>query len=147
MNLDTYVTGAVQTKAYRLLRDRVYGVLLQYDLTPTHWAMLGMALEARDGVRQVDVAKQLHVKAPMVTMLVRTLLEKDLVQSVTNQFDARAKLLAITPTGRKFIKAVETDMSAMLGQLLIGLTEADMQTYHKVLTTIINNDKRLDQAV
>lgn len=143
MNLPTYITGTVQTKAYRLLREHVYSVLTQYDLTPTHWSMLGIILHARDGVRQVEIAHQLHVKAPLVTNMVQQLQKQGMVQSVQNQFDARAKLLAVTPAGKKFIKTVETELNKTLNQLLSGLTEKDLITYHKVLTTIVANDSVL----
>lgn len=140
MNLPTYITSAVQSQAYRLLRERVYDVLTQYELTPTNWSMLGVILETRDGVRQVDIAKALHVKAPLITAMAKTLEDRNIVQIVQNQFDARAKLLAITPSGRKFMKQVEADLNKSLAQLFTGLTENDLITYHKVLTTIVANN-------
>lgn len=143
MNLPTYITGTVQSQAYRLLREHVYGILAQYDLTPTYWAMLGIILEARDGVRQVEIANTMHVKAPLITAMTHQMQNRDIVQSVQNQFDARAKLLAITPNGRKFMKTVENELNQELAKLLVGLTEADLIAYHKVLTTIIANDAAL----
>jgi DNA-binding MarR family transcriptional regulator len=143
MFLPTYVTSNIQTKAYRLLREHVYGVLTQHELTPSHWSMLGIIHQGRDGVRQVEVAEAMHVKAPLVTALARFLQERGLIQSVQNQFDARAKLLALTPAGKKFIKTVEADLYIELEKLLSGLTEEDMKTYNKVLTTIIANDSDL----
>jgi MarR family transcriptional regulator for hemolysin len=140
MNLPTYITGTMQTQAYRLLREHVYAVLAQYELTPTYWSMLGIILEARDGVRQVEIAKAMNVKAPLITAMAKQMEERNILQSVQNQFDARAKLLAITPEGRKLMKQVETELYHALGKLLTGLTEADLITYHKVLTTIVAND-------
>ncbi len=143
MNLPTYVTGTVQMKAHRLLREHTYNVLNEYDLTPTYWSMLGIIAEARDGVRQADIAYTLHVKAPLITTMARQLQERDIVQSVQNQFDARAKLLAITPSGKKFVKTVEASLYQMLYKLLAGLTEHDLEAYYKVLQTIISNDASL----
>ncbi len=139
MNLPTYITGTVQTKAYRLLRERVYEVLEQYELTPTYWSMLGIITQARDGVRQAEIARQLHVKAPLVTTMAQDLQKRGIIQSVQNQFDARAKLLAMTPEGKKYLKTVEATLSTTLKRLLYGLTEKELTTYHKVLTTIITN--------
>ena len=143
MSLPTYLTGTVQTQAYRVLREHVYAVLNNYDLTPTYWSMLGVIHEARDGIRQVEIARLLHVKAPLITAMAKQLETRELVQSVQNQFDARAKLLALTPQGRKFMKQIEHELNERLGTLLQGLTEQDMQTYHHVLTTIIANDETL----
>jgi len=142
MNLHTYIAGTIQTKAYRLLRQEVVEVLSGYELTPTYWSMLGIIMESKDGIRQTDVAKHLQVKPPLVTMMTRELQTRGLIVSVTNQFDARAKLLTTTPAGKKFVKTVEANLSKMLNNLLSGLTEADMVTYQKVLTTIIANAEK-----
>lgn len=139
MNLPTYVAGNVQAKAYRVLREHVYGVLTKYDLTPTYWSMLGIIIEARDGVRQAEIARLLHVKAPLVTNMAKELESLGLIKSVQNQFDARAKLLAVTPEGKKFAKTVEATLNHTLKKLLNGVTEQELKTYHKVLTTIIAN--------
>jgi DNA-binding MarR family transcriptional regulator len=143
MNLPSYITGTTQAKAYRLLRERVYGVLEQYELTPTYWSMLGIIRQARDGVRQVEIADNLHVKAPLITVMSQDLQRRNLIHSVQNQFDARAKLLAITPSGKKFMRTVETDLNVVLEQLLYGLTREDMAIYNRVLETIIANDKTM----
>ena len=139
MNLHTYISGTIQTRAYRLLREQVIGVLSEYQLTPTYWSMLGIIFNSRDGIRQTDVASALHVKPPLVTMMTKELQSRELITSVTNQFDARAKLLTTTPAGKKYIKTVEAHLSKVLEGLLVGLTEAEMLTYQKVLTTIIAN--------
>ncbi len=139
MKLHTYINGTIQSRSVRLLRQRVIAVLSTYDLTPTYWSMLGIIFEARDGIRQTDVANALQVKPPLVTMMTRELQGRDLIKVVPNQFDARAKLLTTTPAGKKFVKGVESTLSKMLEGLLEGLTESDMLTYQKVLTTIIAN--------
>lgn len=141
MNLQTYTTGTIQTRAYRVLRQHVVDVLAQYELTPTYWSMLGIIYESRDGIRQIDVADAMQVKPPLVTMMTRELLAKGLVASVVNQFDARAKLLTTTPAGKKQVKTVEAALSKMLDKLLFGVNDSDMKTYNKVLTTIIANGK------
>lgn len=141
MNLPTYITGNVHTRAHRLLRERVCDVLAQYELTPTYWSMLGAVIQCQDGIRQVEIARMLHVKAPLITAMSQQLETKGLIQSVRNQFDARAKLLAITPEGKKFAKSVDAALTLELQMLLKGLTDSELRTYNKVLTTIIANDE------
>ncbi len=145
MNLPTYITGSVQSQAYRLLREHVYAVLAKYDLTPTYWSMLGIIMEARDGVRQVEIANAMRVKAPLITAMSKQMQDRGIIQSVQNQFDARAKLLAITPSGRKYIKMIDIELNDALKKLLVGLNENDLTTYHKVLTTIISNNAKLEK--
>jgi DNA-binding MarR family transcriptional regulator len=140
MKLPTYIIGTTQTRAYAILRENVYDVLNKYNITPTHWSMLGIILEAKDGVRQAEVAKKMNVKPPLITVLVRQLVKRGILQTVPNQFDARAKLLSVTVDGKKFIKTVESELHKKLDKLLTGLTEKDLMIYHKVLNTIIVND-------
>jgi MarR family transcriptional regulator for hemolysin len=146
MNLPTYITGTAQTRAYALLRENVVGVLRQYDVTPTHWSMIGIILEARDGVRQSEIARAMNVKPPLITVMVRELENRGILQSVKNQFDSRAKLISVTPKGKKIVKAVEAALRKDLSRLLIGLTENDLLTYHKVLTTIITNGSHIKKT-
>jgi DNA-binding MarR family transcriptional regulator len=140
MNLPTYITGTIQTRAYVILRENVFYVLNSHNVTTTQWSMLGITLEAKDGIRQADVAKKMNVKPPLITVLVRQLEERKLLQTAPNQFDARAKLLSVTSDGKKFIKTTELELHKVIDKLLIGLTEKDLITYHKVLNTIIAND-------
>jgi MarR family transcriptional regulator for hemolysin len=139
MNQPTYIIGSVQTRAYALLRENVYAVLSKYDLTPTYWSMLGIILEARDGIRQAEVARMMNVKAPLITLMAREMQNRELLQSVHNQFDARAKLLSVTAQGKKFIKSTDIELQKQLTYLLNGLTESDLIAYQKVLTTIVTN--------
>ena len=140
MSSPSYNIGIVQSLAFRILREHVYEALSQYELTPTYWSMLGIIADARDGVRQVEIAEALRVKAPLITVMVRELEERKLIKVVPNQFDARAKLIALTQAGKKYMKTVETTLQTELSQLLDGVTEADMHTYKKVLSAIVAND-------
>ena len=140
MDLSNDIAGIVPTKASRLLREHIHAVLSQYELTPMEWSMLGVLAEARNGVQHAYVAEQLHVKAPFVTALAQPLLTRDLIRSVPSQFDARGKLLALTPAGKKLRKTVQTALNRRLKQLLAGVSDHDIASYHKVLVTIIGND-------
>jgi MarR family transcriptional regulator for hemolysin len=143
MNQPTYIIGSVQTRAYALLRENVYSVLEKYDITPTYWSMLGIIMEARDGIRQAEVARLMNVKAPLITLMAREMQNRGYVQSVHNQFDARAKLLSVTAQGKKFIKSTDIELQKQLSYLLTGLTENDLIIYQKVLTTIVSNAEKL----
>jgi DNA-binding MarR family transcriptional regulator len=133
MNLPTYLTGIVQTQAYAMLRENVYIVLRKYEITPTHWGMLGIIIDAKDGIRQAEVARTMGVKPPLITVMVRELDKRGIVATVPNQFDARAKLLSVTPAGKKFVKTIELELRKQLDLLLTGLNEDDLIAYYKVL--------------
>src|SRR5882757_11015334 len=133
MELQTYLTGMVFTKAYRVIRTHVAVCLEQYNLTPTSWSLLGTVLQARDGILLADVAKALGVKAPLVTRLAQALMERQLVERVPHLTDKRAKLLVVTSQGERFIAKVDAQLRMELGYLLRGVSEADLAAYKRVL--------------
>ncbi|HVW23093.1 MAG TPA: MarR family transcriptional regulator [Candidatus Saccharimonadales bacterium] len=131
----------LQTQVDRLIRERSAEAVREYGLTLSQWGLLGLLAEARDGRRHTDIAEVLCVKPPLVTAMSKQLLKRGLIQSVTNQFDARAKLLALTSDGRKFIIQVETTLGRHLNELFNGLTKQELADYQKVLRTIIANGR------
>lgn len=140
MNIPSYRSSILLTRAYRVLRSRVYLCLEEYDLNPTQWSLIGTVYEAKDGVRLSQVADSLGVKAPLVTLLVDKLVERDILKRIPNQVDARAKLLVITPNGKSLFKTVESALNKALMPLLGDLSEQDLLTYQKVLEVIIKNE-------
>jgi DNA-binding MarR family transcriptional regulator len=143
MNLPSYLSGAIFTKAYRVLRNHVIICLARYELTPTTWSLLGIVVTAQDGIRLKEVASKLGVKAPLVTMMAHGLIERELITRIPHPIDKRAKLLVMTQKGKRFVKAVENELSTELSYLLRGLTEDDLDTYKRVLDTIISNGSEL----
>ena len=141
MNLPSYVSGTIYVKANRTLRMRITACLQRHDLTPTTWSLLGIVLSSPDGVRLNKVASLLNVKAPLVTMLAHGLIRQGLINRIPHHLDKRAKLLVMTPKGKNYMKTVEAEMNQELAQLLKGVTQHDLDSYKKVLDTIIQNGK------
>ncbi|MDL2341569.1 MAG: MarR family transcriptional regulator [Patescibacteria group bacterium] len=139
MNIPTYLSGALFMKAYRLLRSNVTGCLSNYDINPTSWVLMGIIRETKDGVRLVEVANTMNVKAPLVTTLVQDLIAKDLIELLPHHTDKRVKLLMLTSTGKVFMKKVESALEKSLSGILAGTTPADLAGFEAVLEAIINN--------
>lgn len=139
MTQPTYSSGLLFTTAHKAVRSRIYTVLEQYDLNPTYWAILGATLQAPEGLRLATVARQMSVKAPLVTMLAGDLIEQGLITRVPHHTDGRAKLLVITPKGKKMAQQIETELNTEIGTLLKGLSISEIQTFQKALETIITN--------
>lgn len=139
MNIPSYLSGAIFMKAYRLLRMNVTSCLSQFGINPTSWVLLGIIRETKDGVRLVEVANTMNVKAPLVTTLVQDLIAKDLIELLPHRTDKRVKLLMLTPTGKVFMKKVEVAMEKSLSGILAGVTPADLTGFEAVLEAIIAN--------
>jgi DNA-binding MarR family transcriptional regulator len=57
-----------------------------------------------------------------------------------NKADSRSKLLVIMPEGEALIQKIETDIEKSFSELFANLTTEEIDTYFKVLETIISND-------
>jgi hypothetical protein len=52
----SYDYSILLTKAYRILRSKVCDVLVEYDLIPTHWSLIGVVYNAKTGITLSDAA-------------------------------------------------------------------------------------------
>lgn len=139
MNIPSYLSGALFMKAYRLLRANVTECLQVYGINATSWVLLGIIRETKDGIRLIEVANMMNVKAPLVTTLVQDLIAKDLIELLPHHTDKRVKLLMLTSSGKLFMKKVELAMEKSLGGILTGATATDLEGFETVLEAIITN--------
>lgn len=146
MHIPTYLTGVIFAKSYKALREAVTRGLSKHGLSPTAWTFLGAVAHSPNGIRLVELAERLGVKAPFVTALAHDLVERGLVERAQHQFDKRAKLLVLTRKGKQFVTDVESDVEVELGALLVGLSAEDLKTYQRVLETIVSNSDRQSAA-
>lgn len=139
MTQPTSTSGLLFTRAHKAVRARIYALLEQYELNPSYWSILGITAGAPEGVRLASVAKQMDVKAPLVTVLAGDLIDRGLIQRIPHHTDRRAKLLVITPKGRKLATEVEAKLATEISGLMRGLSAAEVAGFQKVLETIISN--------
>lgn len=143
MTQATYTSGLLFTRAHKAVRARIYSLLEKYDLNPTGWSILGITTQSPDGVRLASVAKQIDVKAPLVTMIATELIEKQLITRVQHHTDGRAKLLVATAKGRKLAAQIETELSSAIAQLMEGASAKDIASFQKTLQIIIANADKM----
>lgn len=139
MSVPTYLSGAIFMKAQKALRHTVTTTLRRHELTTTSWTMIGLIASSKNGIRLVEIAESLLVKAPLITNIAHEFISRGLISRVQHHEDARAKLLHITPKGVEFVYSVNQEVERELGKLLVNLTENDLETYKRVLETIIAN--------
>jgi MarR family transcriptional regulator for hemolysin len=142
MNLATYMSGVLFTKAHKIVRIKSYEVLRKYDLNPTYWSILSVTTQSPEGIRLANVASMLGVKAPVITTESSALIERNLIRRIPHHSDHRAKLLVITQKGKKLTQIIENELNHEVGGLLDGLTTEEMMAFQKTLQTIINNSKK-----
>lgn len=72
---------------------------------------------------QAEVARRLMVTAPVVTRLAAALADAGLVKRREDPKDRRTVLLALTPIGRRRVRAMRSDLLAAAHELLEPLPE------------------------
>jgi len=143
MTQPTYTSGLLFTRAHKAVRSRICELLEAHGLTPSYWFILGITTGSPDGIRLTSVAKQMDVKAPLVTMLSNDLIAKGLISRVPHQTDGRAKLLKATPAGRKLAGNVENELTIEIARLMYGVSAPDVAAFQGTLKTIISNARSM----
>ena len=135
ITLTTTSAGTLQSRANRTVRSFMGRSLRPHHVSSTGWALLGVVAKTQ-GARPSKIADELGVKRPMVTQLVREFENRDLVKSISDPIDTRAKQIVLTPHGHKFVEMLElklrNDLSGFLGDVPIE----ELNTYFRVLRKI-----------
>lgn len=137
--IKTYTIGLHQAKAYRILKQTTAAALEKYHLSPLDWALMGLLLENKAGIRPSELAETLGVEAPFVTVLVDQLKQKKLVMRQKDPNDRRARLIVLSAAGRRKVEVIERDLRQSTKHLLQGLSPSEVLTYVKTLKTIVAN--------
>ncbi len=142
----TYTSGLLFTRAHKLVRERIYRILEEYELTPSYWSVLSIAILASEGVRLATVAREMDVKAPLVTMLANDLIQAGLILRVPHHTDKRAKLLVVTPKGKKLALEIEKKLSDEIGLIMAGVSLEDILAFRRTLSVMTTNAEKANAA-
>lgn len=125
------------------LQRAVKQQLDKLDITHTQFIILATTYRLSSQnkvVNQIDIAKQSQTDKMMVSKILRTLQEKQLILRVENSIDTRAKNINITPKGIEvfqqaflLVKDVEKQFFAALGDQKLRFAEQ--------LKTVLDNNK------
>lgn len=137
--VSSYRTAALQVITYKKLQNRINAVLKQYGLNMTQWIILGRLRENKTGLRTTDLARFINVEVPLITMVSQPLLGRGLLDSSKAAHDKRAKLLKLTDRANELMDTVESGMQNQLKDLMKGVSRQEMNTYFKVLQTMVQS--------
>lgn len=80
-----------------------------------------------------ELAEELQLTPPSVTMLARRLVETGLLRRAPHPDDSRVALLALTERGRTMYEQVSQEQVARMARLLQGLTPEEQQQFLSLL--------------
>lgn len=105
------------------------------DLTKQQFMVLA-ALEHNEGVSQTALVEITGIDRSTLAEMVRRMLEKGLVSRERTEEDARANAVAITPSGRKALRAARNAADRAEKALLDALPQGDRARFVKSLVQI-----------
>jgi len=136
-----YNTAVIQTIAHRLLRDFVNSLVSEYGISVAAWTILDLLLDKKV-LNFNEMAVILGVDAPFITELTNELIDKRLIEVTRSEEDKRVKEASLTIDGLRLGKKMSTRITRKLFMFLEGCTQAELETYFKVLQTIIVNARK-----
>lgn len=140
--LTTYETGIIQAKAYRALRITMTTALKKYNLSMSEWSLLGTIYEKRN-VKYSELADLLEVKAPLITKIMESLLDKGLVESEQDKDDKRSKFLVPTKKAYDLVPVIEKDVKIKVNSLIPSISHDELLVYMKMLHAIADSLKTI----
>ncbi len=138
-NPTVYGSAALQLIVHKKLQSKIKVILEDYGLNLTQWLIISRLYDKQSGQRTTDLAHFMHVEVPLVTMMSRPLRKRGLITSDINKPDKREKLLKATTQAREMIEAVEKRLEKQLAGMAKDISRPDMQTYFRVLQTMMVN--------
>lgn len=92
----------------------------------------------KDGLRQIDLAKQLDLSPPTVNKMLKGLIDVNLVTRSRLDDDARSTRIFLTDQGVAMREEVETQWHELEETCLSGLTEAERLILFELLNKLRN---------
>ncbi len=125
-------------RAHHLTRRAFDEELRTLQIDTRHFEVLS-ALAACEALNRTQIANCLDLERSAIPGLVRHLERLGFIQPRPDPFDVRAVAVAITPQGRKCLKAAQKITVLLGGKLFSGLSESEREQLDRNLLHIISN--------
>lgn len=127
-------------RTFWLFRSHMDPYFASYGLTPAKWGVLRALHRAEsDGqtpIRLSQLGQRLLVKPSCVTSVVETLLRNGLISRKADSSDQRAKIVGLTPAGRRLVRRVLKKHPSQMNKILKPLKPAEQQSLYRLMSRI-----------
>lgn len=101
-----------------------------------------MNIGKSEGISQEKIAANLLIDRAAITRSVKRMEDNGLVKTERSVEDKRAKCLYLTQDGKKIYEYIDQENRKRLGKLFEGLESKEIDTFMKVLSTVVENQKK-----
>lgn len=122
-------------RGYGTLQRLMEPYFAKFDLTPPQFQVLCIAIRFRDEPpSQRQLARELYVSFPNVTVLLNRLERKGLIERQGNPADRREKYVLVSAAGRKLLNRIWLVHQQQMDLVMQGLTVAERKEMARLLT-------------
>ncbi|HUO56010.1 MAG TPA: winged helix DNA-binding protein [Candidatus Paceibacterota bacterium] len=129
----------LQSKFHRIIKHRIKSALKPFDLKTVDWVVLGFINHKKKPMGISEVAFELGIQSAFMTVIVAKLAKKSLITVTNDKIDHRKKYIVLTKEGAKVIRLMQRQFEEFFVPFTRGLTAKDIETYLKIITTVIKN--------
>jgi len=113
----------------------------EFGITPVQYSAL-LAVRNHRGIDQTTLTEIIAYDRSTIGEVVKRLENKRLIRRATGNEDRRAKLLYITPAGRRLLSRLKKVVDTAQDRIVAPLTDDDRATFMRIMRTLVdlNND-------
>jgi len=126
--------GVLVNRVAKAWREELDRRLRPLGLTRVQWQALLLIARANGAITQRDIAEQLDIGAPATVALVDRMERDGLVERIAVPGDRRRNAIRATASSRRLMTRIESAAGTLRREILGGLTPAEAQTLHALLT-------------
>lgn len=121
-------------RGYGTLQRLMEPYFAGFGLTPPQFQLLTIANRFREAPpTQRQLARELYVSFPNVTVLLKRLERKGLIERAGNPADRREKYVSVSASGRKLLKRIWLVHQQQMDLVMQGLTVAERKEMARLL--------------
>jgi DNA-binding MarR family transcriptional regulator len=125
-------------RAYGIVQRLMEPYFARFGLTPPQFQVITIVNRLADApLTQRDLARELYVSFPNVTLLLRRLERKGLIARQANPADRRQKFVRLTARGQALLRSVWKVHPRQLDQVMNGLNTAEQKELARLLHKLI----------
>lgn len=108
-----------------------------YGLTGMQMSVIDfLSRRGADDSFQVDVEREFHVQRSTASVLIKRMVERDLVTRVVAADDSRKRQLRLTVQGQRLVPIITRHLEQQDAKMVAGLTVTEVQAFRRALRNV-----------
>ncbi|AYM01847.1 MarR family winged helix-turn-helix transcriptional regulator [Levilactobacillus yiduensis] len=129
--------GAWLRDAEHQMNQEMNDFARQYGLTGMQLSLIDfLSRNTREPVFQVDLEHEFHVQRSTASLLVKRMVERDLVTRVVATSDSRKRQLRLTAKGQRLVPIVRQHLDQQDAKMVADLSVREAQAFQQALQNI-----------